>query len=119
MPELDPNISLEIGKRFNEELDRKNLKAKTLSREIGASPNTLGVYVRGNIPDQWAYLHNLHHQGVDIRYVLLGIDPDFAGLTSEESLLLKAYRQLSPEAQRALLGLSTVYAKDMEKKPTN
>ncbi len=116
MPNLDPNISLEIGKRFNEELDRKNLKAKTLSREIGASPNTLGVYVRGSIPDQWAYLHNLHKQGVDIRYVLLGIDPDFSGLTSEESLLLKAYRQLSPEAQEALLRLSSVYAKEVENK---
>ena len=58
----------------------------------------------------------LQKQGIDIRYVLLGIDPDFSGLTSEESLLLKAYRQLSPDAQAALLGLSTVYAKDMEKK---
>ncbi|OTG61559.1 hypothetical protein B9T36_02120 [Acinetobacter sp. ANC 4204] len=115
MPNLDPNIGIEIGKRFKEELENKNLKAKTLSREIGASDNTLGVYVRGNVPDQWAYLHNLHHQGVDIRYVLLGIDPDYAGLTSEESLLLKAYRQLSPEAQSALLDLSTVYAKETEK----
>lgn len=116
MPNLDPNIGIEIGKRFNEELDKRNLKAKTLSREIGASPNTLGVYVRGNIPDQWAYLHNLHKHGVDIRYVILGVDPDYAGLTSEESLLLKAYRQLGSEAQSALLGLSTVYAKDMENK---
>ena len=68
------------------------------------------------MPDQWVYLAKLHEQGIDIRYVLLGIDPDFSGLTSEESLLLKAYRQLSPEAQSALLGLSTVYAKDMENK---
>jgi len=116
MPNLDPNIGIEIGKRFKEELENKSLKAKTLSREIGASDNTLGVYVRGSIPDQWSYLHNLHHKGVDIRYVLLGIDPDYAGLTSEESLLLKAYRQLGPEAQSALLGLSMVYAKDIENK---
>lgn len=116
MPELNPNIGIEIGQRFKEELEKKNLKAKTLSREIGASENTLGVYVRGKVPDQWTYLHNLHQQGVDIRYVILGIDPDYAGLTSEESLLLKAYRQLSAEAQQALLGLSTTYAKDLEKK---
>ncbi len=116
MPELDPAIGVEIGKRFKEELDKKGLKAKTLSREIGASENTLGVYVRGKIPDQWAYLHNLHQQGVDIRYVILGIDPDYAGLTSEESVLLKAYRQLSPEGQEALLGLGKAYAKDVEKK---
>lgn len=55
-------------------------------------------------------------QGIDIRYVLLGIDPDFSGLTSEESLLLKAYRQLSPEAQEALLRLSSVYAKEIDNK---
>lgn len=115
MPELDPNIAAEIGKRFKDELDKKNLKAKTLSREIGASENTLGVYIRGKVPDQWAYLHNLHQQGVDIRYVILGIDPEYAGLTSEESLLLKAYRQLSPSAQEALLGLTQTYAKDVEK----
>ncbi|PPZ93777.1 hypothetical protein C5B41_13740 [Acinetobacter ursingii] len=115
MPNLDPNIGAEIGKRFKEELEKKNLKAKTLSREIGASENTLGVYVRGNVPDQWSYLHNLHMQGVDIRYVILGIDPDYAGLTSEESLLLKAYRQLSPEAQTALLGFTKIVAKDLEK----
>lgn len=115
MPNLDPNIGIEIGKRFKEELENKSLKAKTLSREIGASDNTLGVYVRGSVPDQWSYLHNLHHKGVDIRYVILGIDPDYAGLTSEESVLLKAYRQLSPEAQDALLGLSKVYAKESEK----
>lgn len=116
MPTLDPNIGIEIGKRFNEELDKRNLKAKPLSSEIGASPNTLGAYVRGNVPDQWAYLHNLHLQGVDIRYVLLGIDPEYTGLTSEESTLLKAYRQLSAESQKALLGLSTTFAQDMEKK---
>ena len=115
MPKLDPNIGIEIGKRFNEELEKRNLKAKPLSREIGASENTLGVYVRGKIPDQWTYLHNLHKQGVDIRYVILGIDPDYAGLTSEESLLLKAYRQLSPEAQTALLGFTSVVAKELEK----
>lgn len=116
MPIVDPTISADIAIRFKEELERKNLKAKPLSKEIGASENTLGAYVRGNVPDQWAYLHNLHKNGVDIRYVLLGIDPDYAGLTSEESLLLKAYRQLSPEGQNALLGLGKVYAKDLEKK---
>ena len=57
----------------------------------------------------------LHEKGIDIRYVILGIDPDYAGLTSEESLLLKAYRQLSPEAQTALLGFTKVVAKEMEK----
>lgn len=61
------------------------------------------------------YLANLHQQGIDIRYVLLGIDPDYSGLTSEESLLLKAYRQLSPDAQVALLGLGKVMTKETEK----
>lgn len=112
---LYESLNSEIAHRFKEELDKKNLKAKTLSREIGASENTLGGYVRtSRVPDQWVYLSKLHEKGVDIRYVLLGIDPEMSGLTSEESMLLKAYRQLSPEGQAALLNLSRVYAKDVE-----
>jgi hypothetical protein len=108
-------LAQEITQRFNEELERKKLKAKPLSRSIDAHENTLGNYVRNKVPDQWVYLAKLQQQGIDIRYVLLGIDPDFTGLTSEESVLLKAYRQLSPEAQEALLGLGKVMAKESEK----
>ena len=115
MSEINESLALEISGRFKEELERNGLKAKSLSREIDAHENTLGNYVRNKVPDQWVYLAKLHEQGIDIRYVLLGIDPDFSGLTSEESVLLKAYRQLSPEAQSALLGLSKVYAKESEK----
>ncbi|WP_336152590.1 hypothetical protein [Acinetobacter ursingii] len=113
----EPSLNSEIAHRFKTELEQKKLRAKTLSREIGASENTLGAYVRSqHVPDQWVYLAKLQQQGIDIRYVLLGIDPDFSGLTSEESVLLKAYRQLSPEGQEALLGLGKAYAKDVEKK---
>ena len=115
MSETNPKLASEISARFKIELERNGLKAKTLSRDIDAHENTLGNYVRNKVPDQWVYLSKLHHAGIDIRYVLLGIDPDFSGLTSEESLLLKAYRQLSPEGQEALLGLSRVYAQDSEK----
>lgn len=108
-------LSAVISERFKSELDKNNFRAKSLSRDIGAHENTLGNYVRNKVPDQWVYLAKLHEQGIDIRYVLLGIDPDFSGLTSEESLLLKAYRQISPEAQEALLSLSKVMAKDTEK----
>ncbi len=116
MSENYDELSAIISDRFKSELEKNNLRAKSLSREIGAHENTLGNYVRNKVPDQWVYLAKLHEQGIDIRYVLLGIDPDFAGLTSEESVLLKAYRQLSPEAQSALLGLGTVMAKEREQK---
>ena len=106
----------EIHQRFKEEMDKLPDSVKKVSRDIGAHENTLGNYYRGNIPDQWNYLVQLHQKGVDIRYVLLGIDPDYSGLTSEESLLLKAYRQLSLTGQEALLGLGKAYAKDTEKK---
>ena len=105
MSENYDELSAIISDRFKSELERNNLRAKSLSRDIGAHENTLGNYVRNKVPDQWVYLAKLHEQGIDIRYVLLGIDPEFSGLTSEESLLLKAYRQISPEAQEALLGL--------------
>ena len=104
-----------IAERFKNEMSKNKFAAKTTSREIGAHENTLGNYIRGKVPDQWVYLAKLHEKGIDIRYVILGIDPDYAGLTSEESLLLKAYRQLSPEAQESLLGLSKVMAKESEK----
>ncbi|ENU92520.1 hypothetical protein F971_01502 [Acinetobacter vivianii] len=115
MSDIEAELSVEMAGRFKEELERNHFKAKSLSREIGAHENTLGNYVRTKVPDQWVYLKKLHDQGIDIRYVLLGIDPEFSGLTSEESLLLKAYRQLSPEGQLSLLGLSKAYAKDTEK----
>ncbi|ENU88512.1 hypothetical protein F972_02076 [Acinetobacter sp. CIP 102529] len=104
-----------IAERFKNEMSKNKFAAKTTSREIGAHENTLGNYIRGKVPDQWVYLAKLHEKGIDIRYVILGIDPDYAGLTSEESLLLKAYRQLSPEAQTALLGFTKIVAKDLEK----
>lgn len=115
MSENYDELSSIISDRFKSELEKNKLRAKSLSREIGAHENTLGNYVRNKVPDQWVYLAKLHEQGIDIRYVLLGIDPEFSGLTSEESVLLKAYRQLSPEAQEALLGLSKVMAKESEK----
>lgn len=113
----DEGLAVSISGRFRDELERHGLKAKSLSREIDAHENTLGNYVRNKVPDQWVYLAKLHEQGIDIRYVLLGIDPDFSGLTSEESILLKAYRQLDSEAQHALLGLTKVMAQNAEKSP--
>ncbi len=110
------DLAVDISERFKQELERNGLKAKSLSRDIDAHENTLGNYVRNKVPDQWVYLSKLHKHGIDIRYVLLGIDPDFSGLTSEESLLLKAFRQLTPEGKDALLGLSRAYAKDIERK---
>ena len=114
MSDLNGELALEISCRFKDELERNGLKAKSLSREIDAHENTLGNYVRNKVPDQWVYLAKLQKQGIDIRYVLLGIDPDFSGLTSEESLLLKAYRQLDSDAQEALLNLGKVMAKKAE-----
>jgi len=116
MSENSEKLATEISVRFKEELERNGLKAKSLSRDIGAHENTLGNYVRNKVPDQWVYLSKLHEQGIDIRYVLLGIDPDFSGLTSEESLLLKAYRQIKPESQEALLALCRVMSLDAENK---
>lgn len=114
MFDLD-KITDDIHHRFVAEMDKQSDSVKKMSRDIGAHENTLGNYYRGKIPDQWAYLHQLHQKGVNVRYVLLGIDPEYEGLTSEESLLLKAYRQISPEGQAALLGLSKAYAMDSEK----
>lgn len=114
MPNLD-NITDEIGKRFQEELERHDLKPKPLSSKIGASANTLGLYLRRKVPYQWAYLHELHRQGVDIRYVLLGHAPASSGLSSDEMLLLKAFRTLNAEERETVLNLSIAFAKAVER----
>lgn len=113
MPNLDV-IADEIGKRFQEELERKDLKPKPLSSKIGASANTLGLYVRRKIPYQWVYLHELHKHGVDIRYVLLGHSSLPTGLSADEMLLLKAFRTLNTDERSALLNLSIAFAKSVE-----
>lgn len=114
MPNLD-NITDEIGKRFQEELERHDLKPKPLSSKIGASANTLGLYLRRKVPYQWAYLHELHRHGVDIRYVLLGHAPASSGLSSDEMLLLKAFRTLNAEERETVLNLSIAFAKAVER----
>lgn len=118
MPNLDVIVE-EIGKRFQEELERHDLKPKPLSSKIGASANTLGGYVRTKVPYQWAYLHELHKHGVDIRYVLLGHASATSGLTSDELLLLKSFRTLNADERRALLQLSIAFAKSVELQDKN
>lgn len=108
-------LRAQMSQRFERELQRNHLKSKPLSRKIGAHENTLGNYQRGNIPDQWLYLSRLHHEGIDIRYLLVGTEPAM-GLSSDESLLLKAYRGLSASGQAALIELGIAYAKDLEQR---
>lgn len=102
---LDGQSKLEMAERLNTELERLDTPRKAMSRNIGASENTLGHYTRGNVPDQWLYLQKLHGNGVDIRFVLLGSDPEFTGLTGDESALLSGYRQLTPSLQEAITNL--------------
>ena len=61
---MSENLNSEITQRFIDELERKKLKAKTLSRNIGAHENTLGNYVRNKVPDQWVYLNELQKQSI-------------------------------------------------------
>lgn len=109
-------ISSDMHERLCASVEKHHVSMRTLSCEMGAKENTLGKYCREKVPDQWVYLVGLHRQGLDIRYILLGIDPNYDGLTSDEMILLKAFRQLTPEGQEALLGLSKAYAIDIEKK---
>lgn len=113
--EDQPNDKLDIATRLNSELTRLGISKKGMSRKMKASENTLGNYTRGQVPDQWLYLQALHSEGVDIRYVLLkqneevGQEP-----TSEESVLLKAYRQLSERSQLAIMNLVVTYAQEVK-----
>ena len=50
--------------------------------------------------------------GYSLHFV--GADPDHQGLTLEESVMLKAYRQLPEHAQRSLMSLIEGYATDLQ-----
>lgn len=112
----DSVATKDMTERFQREMRRCNIPAKRLSREIGAHENTIGNYLRDHVPYQWLYLNRMYQKGLDIHYILLGSDPDHQGLTAEESVLLKAYRQLPEHAQKSLLGLVQGYADDLQPK---
>ena len=107
-------VTKEMTERFQREVRRCSYPAKRLSREIGAHENTIGNYLRDHVPYQWVYLQQMHKKGLDIHYILLGADPDHQGLTLEETVMLKAYRQLPEHAQRSLMSLIEGYATDLQ-----
>ena len=68
---MSENLNSEITQRFIDELERKKLKAKTLSRNIGAHENSLGIYVRIFVYFVCVYFIDFVLIGVDIRFVLV------------------------------------------------
>lgn len=109
-----------FGIRLQQERLRLNLNQDEFGRMAGVTKKTQYLYESDSrVPDA-KYLIALDKCGVDVYYVLTGErkQPLSTILTSEEQVMLNAYRELSPKEQKQLIvqALTGVDKKDGKKK---
>ncbi|MFJ4454698.1 helix-turn-helix domain-containing protein [Pseudomonas sp. NPDC089392] len=93
-----------IGPRLREERERLGMTQRVFGDIGGVEPNAQGKYESGERTPRVDYLAALAAKGVDALYVLSGIrtPAPLEGLSTDESGLLGAFRQLSFDDQAAL-----------------
>ena len=93
-----------IGPRLREERERLGMTQRVFGDIGGVEPNAQGKYESGERTPRVDYLAALAVRGVDALYVLSGLrtPPPLQGLSTDESGLLGAFRQLSLDDQAAL-----------------
>ncbi|MCX2890608.1 MULTISPECIES: helix-turn-helix domain-containing protein [Pseudomonas] len=93
-----------IGPRLREERERLGMTQRVFGDIGGVEPNAQGKYESGERTPRADYLAALAAKGVDALYVLSGIRTPVPveGSNTDESGLLGAFRQLSPDDQAAL-----------------
>jgi len=93
-----------IGPRLREERERLGMTQRVFGDIGGVEPNAQGKYESGERTPRIDYLAALAARGVDALYVLSGIrtPAPLEGLSTDESGLLVAFRQLSFDDQAAL-----------------
>lgn len=97
-----------FGIRLQQERLRLNLNQDEFGRMAGVTKKTQYLYESDSrVPDA-KYLIALDKCGVDIYFILTGErkQPLSAVLTSEEQVMLNAYRDLSPKEQKQLMVLA-------------
>lgn len=102
------DIFLPIGKRLKEERLRLHLNQDDFSQEAGITRKTLFGYETGARAPDAGSLSVWAKMGLDVAYVVTGErkQPLSAVLTSEEQVMLNAYRDLSPKEQKQLMVLA-------------
>ncbi|RCL28880.1 transcriptional regulator [Pseudomonas sp. AFG_SD02_1510_Pfu_092] len=93
-----------IGLRLREERERLGMTQRVFGDIGGVEPNAQGKYESGERTPRVDYLAALAARGVDAQYVLSGIrtPAPLDGLSTDESGLLAALRQLTLDDQAAL-----------------
>ncbi|MFK0038045.1 helix-turn-helix domain-containing protein [Pseudomonas sp.] len=93
-----------IGPRLREERERLGMTQRVFGDIGGVEPNAQGKYESGERTPRVDYLAALSVRGVDALYVLSGTrtPAPLEGLSTDESGLLGAFRQLPFEDQAAI-----------------
>ena len=93
-----------IGPRLREERERLGMTQRVFGDIGGVEPNAQGKYESGERTPRMDYLAALTARGVDALYILSGVrtPAPLEGLSTDESALLRAFRQLSYDDQAAL-----------------
>ena len=93
-----------FGPRLREERERLGMTQRVFGDIGGVEPNAQGKYESGERTPRVDYLAALSVRGVDALYVLSGIrtPAPLEGLSTDESGLLGAFRQLPFEDQAAI-----------------
>ncbi|QHB28994.1 Cro/Cl family transcriptional regulator [Pseudomonas monteilii] len=93
-----------FGPRLREERERLGMTQRVFGEIGGVEPNAQGKYESGERTPRVDYLAALSVRGVDALYVLSGTrtPAPLEGLSTDESGLLGAFRQLPFEDQAAI-----------------
>ena len=93
-----------FGPRLREERERLGMTQRVFGEIGGVEPNAQGKYESGERTPRVDYLAALSVRGVDTLYVLSGTrtPAPLEGLSTDESGLLGAFRQLPFEDQAAI-----------------
>ena len=109
-----------IGPRLREERERLGMTQRVFGDIGGVEPNAQGKYESGERTPRVDYLAALAARGVDALYVLSGIRTPAPreGLSTDESGLLGAFRQLPVDDQAAIWHLLVRLTQDKKNQQT-
>lgn len=109
-----------IGPRLREERERLGMTQRVFGDIGGVEPNAQGKYESGERTPRVDYLAALAARGVDALYVIGGIrtPAPLEGLSTDESGLLGAFRQLPVDDQAAIWHLLGRLSSDRKPRQT-
>lgn len=101
-----------LGNRLKHERRSHRLSQYELAEIGGIRPNAQGHYENGMRLPRADYLLRLHSTGLDVKFIVTGVRTPLAvaGLSIDEDTLLRAFRGIYPDDQRAVAQIITTLA---------